>query len=537
MRFVFDELYQFSDDEEKYENDESSPCSTPEPSPADFTFVNEVEEDIPRLKLPRQSSSVELVSEKLDPESEQLLSQLNLHSKLSFADELPIIIPNSRNNNNSMSRKPDISMAPQEAAYGTATLLSTLQESLASKMNKLEIDNRAQFQSVKRAKETAQEERRRKEEAELKRKKEMEIKEQEAREAQRRQLELERQQREEELRLKKERDEKERMAKKALEQEETRRRQAEEAKKLEEQAIRGKAVTDFKAIEKTFRHYKDKIASIKKDIVEPVKKMDVNMRNIISRHKRKINPKFGQLTNSNSQLQSIQGELFNLIDQTRENNLAYLWVLNFIAKALVHQSETEVRVKPQSALPLGRLALSLLIKYPELKELLMARWVKKCPFVIGYTCKIDTEQGRQNMGWKRSSDQKWEEDTSYDERMGGIVTLFAVMTRLPLPSEFINTTVHPLSISHSWHLLARISNTPTNLLTNTHFIVLGSWWDAAALQFYEAYGNQAAKLLQLVGDNLTSAVSEHKYAGAARLRILMEEWQLSGLQSFPEMAA
>lgn len=536
MRFSFDELYQLTDDEGRDELDNSSPCSTPEPSPADFTFVNEREEDIPRLKLPKPVKNAEFVLEKLDPESEQLLNHLNIHAKLPSTDALPILIPICKEVSDS-SRMPDVYTASDEMTCDTTKLLSALQDSLSSKISRLEIDNKAQVQSVKNAKRIAQEERRRKEEAEYKRQQELEKKQSEEREAQRRQLELEKQRQEEALRLKKEQEEKEEMAKKLQEQEASRLKQAEEAKKLKEQTMRGRAVTDFKEIENVFRYYKEKIASIKRDIVEPVKKMDANMRNIISRHKRKINPKFGQLTNSNQQLQSIQNELYVLIDQTRENNIAYLWILNFIAKALVHQSETEVRVKPQSALPLGKLALSLLIRYPELKELLMARWVKKCPFIIGYTCKIDTEHGRQNMGWKRNSDNKWEEDTSYDERMGGIATLFAVMTRLPLSAEYINTEVHPLPISNSWRLLARISNTSIDLLTNTHFIVLGSWWDAAALQLLQAYSNQAGKLLELVGDNLTSAVSEHKYAGAARLRILLEEWQTSGLQSFPEMTA
>ena len=203
----------------------------------------------------------------------------------------------------------------------------------------------------------------------------------------------------------------------------------------------------------------------------------------------------------------------------------------------MHQAETEVRVKPESALPLGKLILSLLITYPELKDLLMARFVKKCPYVIGFTCKIDTEKGRINMGWKRNSEDKWEDESSYSERMGGMMTLFSVLTRLPLPQEFITSHSHPLPITKSWQMLARICNTSLDLLTNTHFIVIGNWWDASAAEFLQAYANQGAKLLQLLGDDLTNVVAEHKYSGAARLRILMEEWQMGQLKSFPEMEA
>ncbi|GAV46852.1 hypothetical protein ZYGR_0A04500 [Zygosaccharomyces rouxii] len=528
MRFVLDELYDISDDEDV------SPFSTDEPSPDEYTFVNEKEVDIPRLKLPRQHSRQSSeVSEKLDAEYEQLLSQLNLRAKLPTVESIPTVVPGSsgqaseRSLENSASPSASASKFASSGsvvAHDTRDILSALANSLVSKMNQLDIDNSAQVQSVRNAKRKAEEDRRRKEEEARKHQEELAKRRREEEDAKKRQLEEERKRQEAERKLKEEK-----------EQQEQRTRDEQEKALIAEQARRGKTVTDFKGIEKTFWHYKDKILQIKKEIVEPVKQMDVDTRNLISRHKRKINPKFGQLTNSNQQLQSIQMELFGLIDQTKANQLAYLWVLNFIAKALVHQSETEVRVKPESALPLAKLTLALMTRYPDLKELLMARLVKKCPFIIGYTCKIDTEKGRSNMGWKRNSDDKWEEDTSYDERMGGMVTLFAVITRLPLSVEVINQQQHPLPISYSWRLLARIANTSQDLLTNSHFVVLGSWWDAAALQFYQAYGKQAQKLLQLVGDNLTSAVAQQKYVGAARLRILMEEWQTSGIKSFPEM--
>ena len=34
------------------------------------------------------------------------------------------------------------------------------------------------------------------------------------------------------------------------------------------------------------------------------------------------------------------------------------------------------------------------------------------------------------MGWKRPDGSKWEEETKYDERMGGIVSVWAAMTTI-----------------------------------------------------------------------------------------------------------
>ena len=314
---------------------------------------------------------------------------------------------------------------------------------------------------VKEEKQKIEQERKRREEEERKRREEEERKRREEEESKRKEEE-ERKKAEEEARALKEKEEAEVRRKQEEEQSkreelEKQRVQLEQKRKEQEEAKKGKGITNFTAIEKEFLQYKARVISIKNDIVEPVKK-DAGLKNILSKHKRKINPKFGQLTNSMQQLSSIVRELVELIDQTKPNALGYQWILNFIAKAIVSQAETEARVKPESALPLGKLTLQLLVRYPELKELLMTRFVKKCPFVIGYTCSVDTEEGRLRMGWKRNSGNKWEEETSYDERMGGMVTLYSMITRLPLPQDFISTHKHPLPISCSWEMLARISN-------------------------------------------------------------------------------
>ncbi|KAK5779699.1 nucleoporin GLE1 PWA37_000904 [Arxiozyma heterogenica] len=305
-----------------------------------------------------------------------------------------------------------------------------------------------------------------------------------------------------------------------------------------------KYITNRDSIESLFWSYKQKIQSIKDEIVLPIKMAQKPIKSPIMAQKRKINPKFGQLTNSWKQLQLIQNELVTLINQckdattstTNPSPLAFKWILNFVAKAIVHQSESEIGVKPESALPLARLTIFLLNQYPELSDFLMARFVKKCPYIIGYSSLQDTEQRRINMGWKRKSDGKWENDTTYDERMNGMITLYSTITKLnsvnlpdPEQSQLWN-------IESSWRLVARMANLPKSLLINTHFVILGGWWDACGCEFIKKYGNQSVKLLNLIANEMTNLVSEKKFVGAARLRILYEEWQMTGtIKSFPEM--
>lgn len=537
MRFVFDEVYNSDVDSAEFEvtcsttSSASSQCPTPESSPA--------------MKLPlfTRAGAKELVKESvvmLDPALENALRDLNLQSKLIPINE-PIIAASSimvpHSTNIPVRKPPHLSPADSSKSLNVrAPLLGAIEDSFQRKIKNLVLANQKEVQSIRENKRRVEEQRKRKEEEERRRKEAEEKAKQEQELLRQRKDEEERKRKEAEAKLARQKQEEQRKKKEEQNEKEKKLKKDQEAKLLQQKDKLGKAVTNFDKISKTFWHYKDKIAQIKQDIVLPIKKADVNVRNLLSRHKRKINPKFGQLTNSNQQLFKIQNELTQLINDTKGDSLAYQWILNFIAKAVVHQAETEVRVKPESALPLGKLTLYLLVQFPELQEFFMARLVKKCPFVIGFTCEIDTEKGRQNMGWKRNNENKWEDNTSYDERMGGILSLFAIITRLPLPQEFITATSHPFPIALSWHILARICNTPLDLITNTHFVILGSWWDAAAIQFLQAYGNQASKLLILIGEELTSRMAEKKYVGAARLRILLEAWQNNSMESFPEMS-
>ncbi|QPG74554.1 hypothetical protein FOA43_001885 [Brettanomyces nanus] len=324
-----------------------------------------------------------------------------------------------------------------------------------------------------------------------------------------------------------------------LENEERLRRQKEEEMKRKiEESRKKKTYTDSGSITEEFMKYRKDIEDIKQQVVEPVEK-NAELKKHINMQRRRINPKFGQLTSSLSQLDRITTQLQQLISQTKANEAAFKWILNFVAKAIIHQAEAEVGVKPHTSLALGSLALDLLLMFPELKYYLMARFVKKCPLVIGYTCNIDTEEGRVRMGWRKSDGSRWEDEARYNERLEGICTLYSVMTRLELGPRYkgynSQTTKHPLPIAKSWIMLSRIANIQMGLITNVHFVLVGSWWDACAAQFLRAYGKQAKKLLQLLWNDWTSVFSDRKFSGAARLRLLGEELSSGTIDEFPPM--
>ena len=396
-----------------------------------------------------------------------------------------------------------------------------------------------------------EEERRRKEEAERKAKEEAERKARDA--AERKRLEEERQRKLlEEERKRKEQAEKEARERQAKLEADKKQKELELQKQMEEQAKKKESeirkqmeeesnkIIKPKEIEQQYQKYMKDIADIESQIVEPVKG-NLELKKIVGAHRRKINPKFGQLTNSQQQLTRLTNEINDLIQQTRGNELAFKWILNFVAEAIISQAETEVSVKPKSSLPLAKLTLNLLILYKDLKYFVLARFYKSCSFLLGYSCSSDTEEGRIRLGWNRDEDTgKWESDIQYNERLAGISTLYSVITRLRLDNTYIGydpqSTLHPLPISNSWSFLARMADAPATELTETHYTIVGSWWDACASDFLQAYGKQSIKLLLLIANQWTAAANGKACASMVRLKLLGEEWTMNGkIKSFPPM--
>lgn len=479
--------------------------------------------------LENTDDSVLVAPTPIESTVEPWIQNLDIDSKLSFGtDTLTFHSLNhtkpprkQQDKINALSLTQDVSKFSDSQSVDN--LINLMQNCFKTEINKLQQRNNLQIAKIKQHKREIEEAERQRKLAEAKEKERLRIEEE--KKLQRQKQEALKKQKEIELKEKQELE-----IKKQNDAEALKKKEQEEQVEQERKAAQERYMTNFNKIEQDFQKYKTKIKWIKEKIVIPVKDGDKIIKNNLGKNKRKINPKFGQLTHSIEQLNNIQTELYQLVKQTQAATLSYQWTLNFIAKAMVHQAETEIGVKPENSVPLAKLAIFLLEQFPELSDLLMARFVKKCPYVIGYNCPIDTEEGRLKMGWKRKLDDKWEDDITYDERMSGIMTFYAVITRSPSQLD------ENWNIIALWRVMARICNLPTETLTNTHFVILGALWDASAYQFIKTFGNQSDKLLQLVGNTLTSSVANKKFVGAARLRILWEDWATNHvIKQFPEM--
>ncbi|CAN6671088.1 mRNA export factor Gle1p [Trichomonascus vanleenenianus] len=367
-----------------------------------------------------------------------------------------------------------------------------------------------------------EEERRRKEEEERRRKEEEERK---RIEEEKKRAEEQKKRIEEEKRIEEARKEEERKSKEA----EAKRKKEEVEQKLKEEAERqakGSGFSSHEEIEKEFLKNRELIASIKADINEPVKQ-NPDLRKYTFNAKRQIKPKLGQLTNSMEKILTLVDEIEAVINEAKaQNELAYRWLLNFLAKSVVQQAEAEVAVKTDAAQPLGILTVQAMVRLEGFTELLIARFIKKCPHLIGYTNPLKTEEQYTLMGWKRRDD-KWEDEGQYSERIGGMVSVWAVITHSKF-TEASNRT-HPYPISHAWKFLARQLNKDPQYIHSSDFSAVAAWWDISATRFLQAFGKQGEKLLDLAWDAWTDSVKDRKYPSAARLRLLGEEWKKTGV--------
>jgi nucleoporin GLE1 len=65
--------------------------------------------------------------------------------------------------------------------------------------------------------------------------------------------------------------------------------------------------------------------------------------------------------------------------------LPYAYLLSHLSKGLIKQAESEVSAKAEAAFPLARVVVGLLLRgHAALSDVLFARLVKKCPWVIPF---------------------------------------------------------------------------------------------------------------------------------------------------------
>ncbi|KAJ2813572.1 hypothetical protein H4S07_000581 [Coemansia furcata] len=218
-----------------------------------------------------------------------------------------------------------------------------------------------------------------------------------------------------------------------------------------------------------------------------------------------------------------------LAESTRHGTDVHSWMLNLTAKAIVKQAEKEASIAQHAAYPLATTAVLVMQAYPQLADMLMIRLVKKCPYVIpqyfGRQAGQSVEDYLRGIGYKEKEDDELESENIYNERMTGMVALYAAIVQI----ASANGRPNPFPISHGWTWVARLLNLPPR---STSPLLVHTFLSIAGASLTAAYGKQFKKLLDTMANSWIPSISAKdptSTASKSNLCGYLENYQKTGV--------
>jgi nucleoporin GLE1 len=236
----------------------------------------------------------------------------------------------------------------------------------------------------------------------------------------------------------------------------------------------------------------------------------------------------------------------------------YAYLLSHLSKAIIKQAESEVSAKVEAAFPLARVIVGLLIRgHGALGEVLFARLVKKCPWVVPYypskqpvspsvrpKQSFADEQDQSREAYEKSTGRGSDESKAdYISRMGGIATLYFAILQTPLASlvrglpatptpkelpNLIHSSLRPIA---SWAWLANSLRDPMPAMEPIAHLV-SSWIETTGYDTVKRYGDkQSGKILDaLYREGIQAGkMKGDGQAAVQRLDLLLVNWKQDGL--------
>ncbi|KAF6828070.1 GLE1-like protein [Colletotrichum musicola] len=177
----------------------------------------------------------------------------------------------------------------------------------------------------------------------------------------------------------------------------------------------------------------------------------------------------------------------------------FLYLLNILSKAIIGQFANEGGANPKSAEPVGIVTAQIFSnkdyhwRGATLIDILIAKFRVACPVLFGSRGSDKTEAGRKAIGWKRE-DGNWIPEQSHNDRMTGLGAGFASIALRDFSKA---SKTNPYPPTHYWTALAKIVNSPPQLVSNTQYVVLKSMINGHEARFITFYGNAAIAALRL----------------------------------------
>jgi nucleoporin GLE1 len=215
----------------------------------------------------------------------------------------------------------------------------------------------------------------------------------------------------------------------------------------------------------------------------------------------------------------------------------YLYLLSHMSKAILKQAESEVSAKPDAAYPLARVVVLLLLQgHTAFGEILFARFVKKCPWVVPFYPSRAPDQPRDE--YEKSTGRGSDESAAdYIGRMNGILTLYLAIVQTPLdslfsamnvtptPEQLVNVITPPMRFTASWSWIAHALRDPLPTLAPTATLIT-TWIEITGAEMIRVYGRgQVMKIFQAIKEE---GVDQGKIKGDSesarnQLRMMLEQ--------------
>ncbi|GBB85459.1 hypothetical protein RclHR1_00120013 [Rhizophagus clarus] len=199
------------------------------------------------------------------------------------------------------------------------------------------------------------------------------------------------------------------------------------------------------------------------------------------------------LTNDRMKIIDTASQLDRIFKNVQNSNQRlYYFLLNYTAKGIVNHAEVDVLSNEAAAFPFAHVSVLISTEHPDFMEkFMMARFVKKCPYVLPrYYAKLPNQNIndiKKQMGYKQN-----EEEDTYYKRMCAILALYcAIMQTVPL----IPNRVNPYSMDHAWIWLARLLNLPPRKITP---FLLYIFLKVTGTQMLQTFKGQATKIFNVV---------------------------------------
>ncbi|CAK5270529.1 unnamed protein product, partial [Mycena citricolor] len=363
--------------------------------------------------------------------------------------------------------------------------------------------------------------------------------------------ELDRKKQEEEMR-------KREAAEKQRKEAEERKKQAEdeEKKRKDEEQVRAREETERRTrlsaesssrqalgltdAESEWKQARAVLTTLKSDFMKPIKS-DKAKSTVWGEYRRKITPKIGQLTND---LQAIT----RITDFIQHQVLAppqplppilYKALLSSLSKAILLQAETEVTAEKKAAIPLALASFRLLEQLEAFPEVFFARLSHRCGIWL-IPCPLpekdhdgrpwaDKVERQKMQGFRLSSSddaESWESMQEYSDRISGMMRLYFHIIRV-VPQ---NKPLHPLfQLPRCWQWLSRLLNERSLLESPVAAQLIYTLLDVMGSDALQVWGQQWAKMLQLIYQGITEGYAPGKLIGgtsplgiAARSRVQSE---------------